>query len=237
MGDGATVRKILEIIQALQLDAPGVISASRPSNALFEGWQNEIGIDHTTWTLVEPATGGAWARGAVGPYLMVVASPNANENARLRCNYRWPVAPTAYAPNQVIRRFIMEFESYLQVVGNIDNANFLFGLTNSAVATRASNNIIGFGLIGGALQTITDDGGLETLNTGFGEDLTAYNKFKIDVYANTVDFYLNETRIARHTTNLPNAPMYPNFYYPTGAGGGSIVSLGIIRCWPEDIAP
>jgi hypothetical protein len=111
------------------------------------------------------------------------------------------------------------------------------GLTDTPADTRTGNNIIGFGLIGGALQTITDDGGAETVNTGFGETMTDLNKFKIDIYANTVDFYLNETRIARHTTNLPNAPMYPNFYYPTGAGGPSIISLGIIRCWPEDIAP
>ena len=237
MGDGATVRKILEIIQALQLDAPGVISASLPHHSLYEGWQDEAGISAVTWTVTNPATGGAWARGAVGSYLMAVSSPNANEFARLRSNQRWVCAPSVYAPNQIIRRFIIEFESYLQLVGNIDNANFLFGLTNAAGGTRASNNIIGFGLIADALQTITDDGGLETVNTGFGESMIALNKFKIDIYSNTVDFYLNETLIAKHITNLPNAPMYPNFYYPTEGGGASIVSLGSIRCWTEDIAP
>jgi hypothetical protein len=236
MGDGATVRKNLEILQALQLDAPGVISASRPHHSLYEGWQDEAGISAVTWTVTNPATGGAWNRGAVGAYLMAVSSPNASENARLRSNQRWVCAPSVYAPNQVIRRFILEFECYLQLVGNVDNANFIMGLTNTTASTRATNNLIGFGLIGDALQTITDDGGAETVNTGFGEAMTDLNKFKIDIYANTVDFYLNETRIARHTTNLPNAALYPNFYYPTEAGGPSIISLGVIRCWPEDVA-
>ncbi len=233
----AILRKILEIVTAMESGLPDVYSASRPINGLIEAWQNEIGIDHTTWSLTNPATGTAWARGAVGAYLMAVVAPNASENARMRSMYRWVVAPVVYGPNQVFRRLVFEFECYLQLVANIDNTNFFMGLTNTIAATRATNNLIGFGLIGDALQTITDDGGAETVNTGFGETMTDLNKFKIDIYRDNVDFYLNETRIARHTTNLPNAPMYLNFYYPTEVGGASILSLGAIRCWPSDVAP
>lgn len=206
-----------------------------PTVFLDETWQDELGIDMTRWTVTNPATGAAWARGAVGAYLMAVAAPNANENARLRSNQRWVCTPTVYGPDQILRRFTLEFESYLQVVGNIDNANFFLGLTNAQAATRASNNIIGFGLVAGALQTITDSAGLETTNTGFGEVLTNLNKFRIDVFLNTVQFSLNETIIATHATNLPDSAMWINFYYPTGAGGASILSLGIIRAWFEDV--
>jgi hypothetical protein len=207
-----------------------------PSINFYEGWQDETGIDPLVWTVTDPATGGAWARGAVGAYLMAVVSPNANENGRLRSNQRWVCVPTVYDTNQILRRFTLEFESYLQLVANVDNTNFFMGLTNAVGATRASNNIIGFGMVGDALQTITDDGGAETVNMGFGETMTDLNKFKIDIYRDSVDFYLNEALIARHITNLPNAPMYLNFYYPTEAGGPSILSLGVIRAWTGDIA-
>jgi hypothetical protein len=214
---------------------PLVEMMTRPSLGFYESWQDETGIDPLVWTVTDPATGAAWARGAVGAYLMAVAAPNANENARLRANQRWVCAPSVYANNQILRRFILEFEFYAQLVANIDNANFFLGLTNAAGATRASNNIMGFGLLAGALQTITDNAGVETTNTGFGETLTDLNKFKIDVFLNTVQFSLNEAVIATHLTNLVDSPMYLNFYYPTGAGGASIISLGTIRAWTEDI--
>ncbi|MDD5700611.1 MAG: hypothetical protein PHU23_01060, partial [Dehalococcoidales bacterium] len=189
------------------------------------------------WSVSDPATGGAWTRGAVGPYLMVVTSPNAGESARLRSKERWVCAPVVYDNNQIIRRLTLEFESYLQLVGNIDEVTFFLGLSSNVAGVRTSHNIVGYGITaGGDLETVTDDAGVETTNTGFGEDLTALNKFKIDIYRDTVDFYLNETVIASHTTNLPNAPMYLDFYYPTNMGEPSILSLGTIRVWTEDIA-
>jgi hypothetical protein len=212
------------------------LSLTRPAVSLYEGWQNEAGIDLTIWTRTNPATGGAWVRGAVGSYLMAVVSPNANENGRLRSNQRWPLNPTVYGTNQILRGLTVEWEAYFQLLGNVDNANFIMGLTNAAGATRASNNIIGFGLVGGALQTITDDGGTETVNAGFGETLANLNKFKIDISLNSVVFYLNEVLIATHTTNLPNSVMWLNHYYPTGAGGASIYSLGPVRVWTKDYA-
>jgi len=212
-----------------------VVDLNVPRANLFEGWQDEAGIDAAVWTVTDPATGGAWTRGAVGQYLMAVTSPNANENARLRSNVRWLCSPLTYDEHQILQSLSMEFECYLQLVANIDNANFFMGLTDGTTDTRTGNNIIGFGLIADALQTITDDAGAETVNTGFGETLTAYNKFKIYVANNSVKFYLNETEIAEHTTNFPNASMYMNFYYPTEAGGASILSLGTIRIWTGDL--
>lgn len=229
----------------VQVDADGVVQVydlkvwtalNAPRVSFYEGWQDEAGIDLTTWTVTDPATGAAWVRGAVGAYLMAVAAPNANENARLRSNQRWIVTPTVYDEHQILRRLVLEFEMFLQLVANIDNANFILGLTNTIASTRVTNNLIGFGLVGGALQTITDDGGAETVNTGFGEDLTVLNKFKIDVSLDSVVFSLNETVIATHVTNLPNIPAWLNFYYPTNVGGPSIISLGIIRTWTEDVA-
>jgi hypothetical protein len=211
---------------------------SRPRNELYEGWQEEAGIDPGLWTVTNPATGTAWQRAAVTEDLMAFASPNANENCRLLSAQRWIVSPTTYGINKILRRFTLEFELKVTNLANFDNVNWFLGLSPTAVATRATNSIIGFALVGGgnALQTLTDLGGVETVNTGFGETLTNKNKLKIDVSLNTVDFYLNETKIASHVANLPLGPMYLNFYAPTGAGGLAQLSLGIIRAWTEDLA-
>ena len=214
------------------------IQTIRPLNSLFEGWQFEEGIDESTWVISNPATGGAWNRGAVGAYLMAVSSPNAGESARLRSKERWVCAPLVYGPDQIIRILCLEFEVCLQGLGNIDEVTFFLGLSANAAAVRTVNNIIGFGLTAaGALETITDDAGVETTNTGFGETMaTTFHKLKIDISLNSVVFSLDENVIATHITNLPNAPMYLNFYYPTNMGGASIISLGTIRAWTEDIA-
>ena len=86
---------------------------------------------------------------------------------------------------------------------------------------------------------MTDLAGVETVNTGFGENMANLNKFKITVATIagviTVQFYLNETLVASHIANLPDLPMYPNFYFDTGAGGACTPQMGVIRIWTEDV--
>lgn len=207
-----------------------------PTINMYEGWQDEAGIDPAVWTVTDPATGAAWVRGAVGQYLMAVVAPNANENGRLRSNQRWTLSPDVYGTNQILRRFVVEFECYLQGIANIDEANFFLGLTNTIGSTRVTNNLIGWGLAVGVLQCITDDGGAETVTPSAGTVMADLNKFKIEVSLGQVVFFVNEAVVATHTTNLPNIPAWLNFYYPTDAGGASILSLGVIRAWMEDIA-
>ncbi|MDD4985823.1 MAG: hypothetical protein PHQ43_08545 [Dehalococcoidales bacterium] len=214
------------------------LMSNRPLPSLYEGWQDEAGIDAAVWTVTNPATGAAWARGAIGENLMAYAAPNANENARIRSNQRWVVDPTLYATNKILRRFVLEFEAHFLMSPFFDNTNFFLGLTTAAGDTRASNNIIGFGLVNliNDLQTISDAGGAETVNTGFGENLLLTNKFRIEVSLNSVVFSLNEVVLATHVVNLPDLPMYLNFYAPTGGLGAATIRLGIVRSWMEDIA-
>lgn len=209
---------------------------SRPNRSLIETWQDELGIDFTVWTVTNPATGAAWARGAVGELLMAAAAPNALENARLRSVQRWLATATLAGTNKILRRLLFEFEFHVVGLANLDNAAFFLGLTSGIADTRATNNIIGFGLVGAgnALQTVTDAGGAETVNTGFGENLLLTNKLRIEVFTNHVLFYLNEALIADHTTNAPDLPMYLQFYIPTGAGGAATPRIGTVRAWYED---
>ena len=228
---------ILSVGGALSAIINAIAGLSRPLVTLYEGWQDELGIDPTVWTVTNPATGAAWARGAVGELLMAAAAPNANENARLRSVQRWVVSPFLYGTNKILRKFSLEFEMHMGAgLANLDNVNFFMGLTSGIADVRTTNNVIGFALIGAgnALQTVTDAGGAETVNTGFGENLVLTNKFKIEASLNSVKFYLNEVQIANHVANAPDLPMYLNFYVPTGAGGAAIFRIGALRVWFAD---
>jgi len=209
---------------------------SRPSIHLYDGWQDEAAIDLTIWTPTNPATGAAWSRGASGAYLRATSSPNANETARLRSNQRWVAAPDTYGTNTVLRKLVLEFELKLTNVANLDESLTLIGLTPAVGDNRASNDIIGWGINTDVLESITDDAGVETTNTGFLETLANWNKLKIEVYSGHVKFYINESQVADHATNLPDLPMYLNFFIDTDAGGAATIELGVIRVWTEDIA-
>lgn len=218
---------------------------TRPNVSFYEGWQDEAGIDITSWAITNPGVGVPWARGAFGESLMASSEPAINMNARLRSLQRWIVSPDNYSSRKIIRRFTLEFEAIFANVANFDNVNFFLGLTPNVGDTRASDNILGWTLVGAGndLQTLGDAGSAERAFSGFGEDLTLDNKFRIEVFrfappgVGYSRWYLNDVLVATHVDNNPsNAPMYLNFYAPAGAGGAATIRLGIIRAWPEDIA-
>jgi len=209
--------------------------ANRPGISLYEGWQDEAGIDVTVWTVTDPATGAAWARGSDGVILRATSIPNANEICRLVSNQRWVAAPNVFGTNTILRKLVLEFELRLTNVANIDNTLFFLGLTSGIPDDRQSQDIIGWALLADVLQSVTDLGGVETTNTGFGEILTDRNKLKIEAYEGHVKFYINEVEVADHATNLPDVPFYINFFVDTNGGGWATIEPGIIRAWFEDI--
>jgi len=103
----------------------------------------------------------------------------------------------------------------LGVHTNVDNTLSFWGWMPIAAGLRTTDNIIGFALIGDDLQTVTDSGGGETVNTGFGETMANHNKFKIVIEEEQVLFFLNEVLIATHTTNVPTIPVLSNFFLDT----------------------
>jgi len=55
----------------------------------------------------------------------------------------------------IIEKTILEFTMILGVPANCDNTLTFFGFTNIQAATRASQDIVGFGLLADVLQTIS----------------------------------------------------------------------------------
>jgi hypothetical protein len=206
--------------------------------SLYEGWQDELGIDFTVWTVVNSATGVPWGRGFAAGYLRAAGSCGANEVERLVTTTRWLDSSPTFGVNTILRRLIVEFEMRLSNVINMDNTQCFFGLTPDQANIRTSNNLAGFALLADVLQTVTDAGGVEETNTGFLENLALFNKFRMEIYgdvAPTIDFYLNEVLIARHTVRIPNIPSYLNFYVDSEAALGAAIEVGVVRIWYEDM--
>lgn len=216
---------------------PGPLPApsASPKVSFNETWQDELGIDFTVWTATNPA-GGAWVRGANGAYLRVTAPFALNNVGRLRSNQRWIATPDTYGVNTYIRKMFCQFEFQIDTVANLDNAACFFGLTEIIGATRVTNNLIGWALIGDALQSVTNDGGVETVATGFGENLANWNLLEMEIDAGRVEFTLNGVIVASHVANLPDVPMYLNFYFDTEATGGCNPQIGMIGIWYQGVA-
>jgi hypothetical protein len=208
-----------------------------PTEQLIETWQSPVGISELRWTLTQPLTGAAWAISASSGMQRATAVPAASENCRLVGNNAWSVAPTIYNTSTIIKKIIFEWVMQLTNVANMSNVSTFFGFTPTVVSTRTTNDIIGVALIGAgnALQTVTDLGGVETVNTGFGETLTNRNNFRMEIYRGHVVFFLNGTQIADHVANLPDQAMFPNFYILNGAGGASTPAIGVVKIYPEFI--
>lgn len=224
----AEIAALTALVVALTGDVWGL---HEPTESLIETWQDLL-IDPNIWTVTDPA-GAAWNPSVVGAFLYIVTTPNANDFARLVGNHLWQLHSITPNLNLIVKKTIIEFSMVIGVPANLDNTLTLFGWTPDVGNTRASDNIIGFALVGDVLQTLTDLGSAETVNTGFGEDLTLHNKFRIEVYEGNVDFYLNEVLIATHVTNIPNVPSYPNFCIDTDGDGACAISIGTVKIWYE----
>ncbi len=206
----------------------------RPLPSLCEAWL-ESTIDASLWTVVNPLTGTAWtiATHATG-HRVAYAHPALSENCQLYAKMAQIVCPVALQTDSVVKKAVLEFEMKLTTVANIVNASFFVGF-GTAASTRTFDYIIGWGLAADALVSVTDDGGVETTATGFGETLTNFNKLRVELSYQHARFFLNETQIADHRTNLPALANLFTAYMATEAGGDAYIYLGPIRTWMEDV--
>ena len=210
----------------------------RDVNYFTATWVNEV-IDATIWTSTDPVTNpNATVTTAGEGYTKFRMWLVANETGRLVSAARWKCTPNLFNTNTTARRTIVEFEMNLTDQTNLDNTATFWGLSEGVADTAASNDIIGFMLAADVLQTITDNGGSQEVNTTFSETLSNWNKFRIDIQQDVVIFYLNDTLIATHedVADLPDEMMYLNFYCDTEGGAGPThMDLGWIRVWHEDV--
>jgi len=207
----------------------------------YEGWQDELGIDFTLWNLTHPATVPTIRGAGVAPMagdLVATVDMALNETGRIVSTFRFPINPDLWGINSILRLLHFEWEMAIQNPANLDNALTVWGLTPNQADTRASNNIIAFIQVADAINCVTDLAGVETI-TATATVQANKNKYRITIrqtaaLVGTVEFYVNEVLVATHITNLPDLPMYLNFFMDTEATGGSVNQIGINRIWTED---
>jgi len=211
-------------------------------SSLSESWQDATPPGHDTniWTEVLGATGSVDRDATEVGYLKQVFTGPANaDTARLHSVHEWPVAPTLWGADMLYKRFVFGWECKFVSVDSIENggpaaAGFFMGLAPSTVATRATQELIGFVLTANALNSLTDDGGTETLNAVGAPTLTDWHVLAIECYAGGVNFYVDGAVMANHITNIPDGNYYLTWYVPQeAAANGGQLHLGALGCFYE----
>ncbi len=206
-------------------------------SSLGESWQDAAPPGHDTnlWTEVITASGGiARVTTEVGYLKQVFTGPANADTARLHSVQQWPVAPTLWGAEMIYKRFVFIFEVKFGTVASIDNTTFFMGLAPTTGSIRTSQELIGFVLTADALNSLTDNGGTETLNALGAPTLTDWHLLAIECYAAGVNFYVDGAVAATHITNLPDENYYLTWYVPQEAAANSgELHLGVLGCFYE----
>lgn len=205
---------------------------------LVETWQDVLGIDPTVWTTVLTAGGTATWSLAEEPYHKVILDCVATADAaRLHTVHQWQLAPGIWNPNTFNKLLIMEWEARLVDVDDIDEDEFLMGLSAIPLAIRTTNELAVFILdpAADALHALTDRAGAETSTATSlaAADLTNWHKYAIVSYRNVIEFWVDEVMEVRHTTtpapdeDLPDINAHGNFLITTDGVGAGAAELHI----------
>lgn len=211
---------------------------------LMETWQDIAGIPPAVWTTATGGTGPGTVTWSIAeePYHKVIlaGAGNADDTSRLYTVWQWQLAPGVWNDRTFNKILIMEWEVRIVNVSEIDNATSFMGLCGGAADTRASADIAGFILTADALNAISDNGGVETVSAVGGPTVTNWNKLKIVSYRNVIEFWVNETMQARHTTtpapdeDLPDINAHGMLYLDQEALG---TGLGAFHIGAVSIRP
>ena len=161
-----------------------------------------------------------------------------NQTARLRTIFTFRATPSVFdsqSPTSMVRGMYVEWEAKVTNVANLDNSATFMGLNASASATRATTNLIGFGLNSDSLISITDNAGTESTTAISGITLTNRNLYRITVTGGQIEFSVNGNLVATHTTNIPDIIGYLQYYLDTEGGGSSTLDIGFVHIFYRGI--
>ena len=161
-----------------------------------------------------------------------------NQTARLRTIFTFRATPSVFdsqSPTSMVRGMYVEWEAKFTSVANVDNSATFMGLNASASATRATTNLIGFGLNSDSLISITDNAGTESTTAISGITLTNRNLYRITVTGGQIEFSVNGNLVATHTTNIPDIIGYLQYYLDTEGGGSSTLDVGFVHVFYRGI--
>ena len=162
----------------------------------------------------------------------------ANTAARLRTIFTFRCTPgqfTGAGSSTMVRGTFIEWEAKLSNVANVDNSVFFMGVNASASATRATTNLIAFGLASDSLVAVSDNAGTETTTAISGITLADRNMYRLSITGGTIEYSVNGNILATHTTNIPDVIGYLQFNHDTEAGGSSNLDVGFVHVFYRGI--
>lgn len=214
----------------------------RPRPSLYEGWQDEAGIDPALWGTAVTG-GGVVARDTLEPpYLKVIVSGNGPlDTATLFGLQRWYCAPDPadanYLDEFIIRRTHFEFVARFTIAAQIDNTAFFMGFGFAQNVTEIAPNTIGFVMDGtdNVLAQCSDLVGTTTAAFLAAAAAVNWHKYGIEVRRSEIHFSLDDALITSIAANLPNYSMYPVFHVVQENNPGmAMLEVAALRIWVED---
>jgi len=161
----------------------------------------------------------------------------ANTAARLRTIFTFRCTPgqfTGAGSSTMVRGTFIEWEAKLSNVANADNSIFFMGVNASSSATRATTNLIAFGLASDSLVAVSDNAGTETTTAISGITLADRNMYRLSITGGQVEYSVNGNILATHTTNLPDVIGYLQFNHDTEAGASNL-DIGFVHIFYRGI--
>jgi len=160
-----------------------------------------------------------------------------NTAARLRTIFTFRCTPgqfTGAGSSTMVRGTFIEWEAKLSNVANVDNSIFFMGVNASQSATRATTNLIAFGLASDSLIAISDIAGTETTTAISGITLADRNMYRLSITGGQIEYIVNGNILATHTTNLPDIIGYLQFNHDTEAGASNL-DIGFVHVFYRGI--
>jgi len=160
-----------------------------------------------------------------------------NTTARLRTIFTFRATPSKFSPSDatsMVRGMYVEWEGKFTNVANVDNSASFMGLNASSSATRATTNLVAFGLSSDSLIAISDSAGTETTTAIAGITLTDRNLYRITVQGGQIEFSVNGNIVATHTTNNPDIIGYLQYYLDSEAGTANL-DIGFVHVFYRGI--
>jgi len=157
--------------------------------------------------------------------------------ARLRTIFTFRCTPGEFSgagSSTMVRGTFIEWEAKLSNVANVDNSVFFMGVNASASATRATTNLIAFGLSSDSLVAVSDNAGTETTTAIAGITLADRNMYRLSITGGQVEYSVNGSILATHTTNLPDVIGYLQFNHDTEAGASNL-DVGFVHVFYRGI--
>lgn len=240
--DSGTTSSLIRYLRAL-IDQAKELKRMDLYPVLSEFWASDVtGIDGNMWATSVAGAGAVTRVVTDTDFLKVRVSTGdaaGASTARLRTVVLFRATPTGFTTSGTPKRLVVQWEGKFTAVSAFDNATFFMGLSSSTTADRTTANIIGFGLSGDAIQTVTDSAGVETTNLPAAITLTNRNEFRMEISrvggTNQVEFFINDVLQFTHNTNVPDVNGYLEFFVDNDTTGTAIFDVGAITGKYHDV--